>query len=292
MTRSLPIILWWMLFQSTLALAIDAPFSDLSLRDPEDFAEKAPVKEKQAQPEIPLIKAPIKPEIKANAKYPMSEEGIFLALNKLIVEENSKHSDFRLLLKKIVLPHRISMNEADACVFTFPTFAQEEVNSAHEALNIYGKLQNIVVNCKTVSENLNFTVFVKMNVSRKILVAKRNINKGESLSAASVEEQWSGMENESDESISSLTEVQGLVAKNLLMSGHPIKSLFFEKPLAVKRGEEITILMRSGDILISGKGKALNNGHTGEQIQIMYSASRKIIQGKVAADGTVEVGKW
>ncbi len=60
-------------------------------------------------------------------------------------------------------------------------------------------------------------------------------------------------------------------------------------PDAVKRGQRVTLLTKSGVVEVRMAGTALANGAVGERIQVENLSSKRILQGKVTQDGVVNV---
>jgi flagella basal body P-ring formation protein FlgA len=66
-----------------------------------------------------------------------------------------------------------------------------------------------------------------------------------------------------------------------------------EQPMAapklVRRGQPVTLVVRSGTLTISAQGRALSDGRAGDLVRVVSSSSRTI-DGIVEGPGTVRVG--
>ena len=62
-----------------------------------------------------------------------------------------------------------------------------------------------------------------------------------------------------------------------------------ERPRLVKRGQIVDLLISQGGMKISGKGKALEDGGSGESIRVIYEATKKDLRATVVGPDRVEV---
>ena len=60
--------------------------------------------------------------------------------------------------------------------------------------------------------------------------------------------------------------------------------------VAVKRGQQVTLVANSGGILVRMRGTAMADAGIGDRLKVKNSASTRIVEGTVLADGSVEVG--
>ncbi len=89
-----------------------------------------------------------------------------------------------------------------------------------------------------------------------------------------------------------LAEYAALVGKELkrtIASGQPIYSTDIKTPDLVKRDELVTMLVARGGMTIAATGKALENGGKGTHIRVQNMVSKQIVEGEIAAPGTVLV---
>ncbi len=82
------------------------------------------------------------------------------------------------------------------------------------------------------------------------------------------------------------------IGKQVRMSLKPGTILRFshlEKPVIIKRNQEIYIVARGRNFIVRAKGIALQNGKKGEFIKVKNLSSKKILQAKVISEKEVEV---
>lgn len=82
----------------------------------------------------------------------------------------------------------------------------------------------------------------------------------------------------------------GREARVILHAGRPLRAADLGPPALVERNAPVTLLYRSGLLTIAAEGRALGRAGAGETVRVMNIASRSIVTGRVAPDGTVLVG--
>jgi flagella basal body P-ring formation protein FlgA len=85
-------------------------------------------------------------------------------------------------------------------------------------------------------------------------------------------------------------EAVGLEARVTLYAGRAIRHGDLGPPALVQRNQIVTLVYRMGALGITAEGRALERGGLGDGIRVMNLASRSTITGRVAADGSVDVG--
>lgn len=90
--------------------------------------------------------------------------------------------------------------------------------------------------------------------------------------------------------VQSSDELVGMVARRTLLPGKPIPRNALREADVIQRGQTAQIIFKSGPLLISGYGKALEPGAVGDIIALRNVDSGSIIRGQVLADGSVLLG--
>ena len=86
-----------------------------------------------------------------------------------------------------------------------------------------------------------------------------------------------------------IDEVKGMILRQSLAKGSIVPPKALKQRHMVKRGDIITILAESDNILIRVKGKALMDGYRGQSIRIKNTRSTRELQGEVIDSGVVKV---
>ena len=87
-------------------------------------------------------------------------------------------------------------------------------------------------------------------------------------------------------------EAESLVGKRVrraLRAGEVLHKGLIETPPVVRRGDLVTMKLRSGGLLLTAQGRARDNGVAGETIRVRNSASNKEVLCRVAGPGLVDV---
>lgn len=89
--------------------------------------------------------------------------------------------------------------------------------------------------------------------------------------------------------IVSAQQAAGLEARRTLRSGVPVRASDLTEPRLVRRGEPVTITLRSGGLTISAIGRALADGALGEPVRVFSEATNQTLDGVVESAGRVRV---
>jgi len=87
--------------------------------------------------------------------------------------------------------------------------------------------------------------------------------------------------------ILSSDDLVGLTPRRMVLEGKPIQTSDVESPVMVERGDLITMTFTEGPLVLSAKGKALQDGALGDYIRVVNLSSNKTIEAVVS--GTREV---
>ncbi|QHQ36451.1 flagellar basal body P-ring formation chaperone FlgA [Algicella marina] len=86
-------------------------------------------------------------------------------------------------------------------------------------------------------------------------------------------------------------EVIGREARVTLYPGRPIRRGDVGAPAVVERNQVVPLRYATGGLFIETEGRALARAGVGDLIRVMNITSRTTVTGRVAPDGTIEVGK-
>lgn len=84
-------------------------------------------------------------------------------------------------------------------------------------------------------------------------------------------------------------DVIGLTPRRISYAGKPILKNELQRPQIVNRGETVTILFKEGPLILTAKGKSLQNGAKGDLVRITNLSSSKQIDAIVTAQNEVVV---
>ncbi|MBP2645295.1 MAG: flagella basal body P-ring formation protein FlgA [Firmicutes bacterium] len=89
--------------------------------------------------------------------------------------------------------------------------------------------------------------------------------------------------------ITDISKVVGLMTHRAITAGMPLNESMLSKPPVVQRGSSVTIIVKSGDSVITACGMALQQGAEGEIIRVQNLNSKKVLNARVVDENTVEI---
>lgn len=81
----------------------------------------------------------------------------------------------------------------------------------------------------------------------------------------------------------------GMEAKHPLPSDQPLRVGDIRAPLIVTKGSLVTMVVQSPTMMLTSKGKAMEDGAKGDAVRIQNTQSKVIVEGEVISPGTVRV---
>lgn len=124
---------------------------------------------------------------------------------------------------------------------------------------------------------------------RHILVANRNIGRGDILSMADFELQPRNVSTLGNSTLSDPARAVGQEARRPIGLGDSIRTTHLTAPRVVEKGDAVTVTASAGGIAVLTSGVALRHGKVGDQIRVQNLKSERIIKARVTARGQVEV---
>ncbi len=92
-----------------------------------------------------------------------------------------------------------------------------------------------------------------------------------------------------DGALSLPEEAVGQQARITIYPGRPLHAADLGAPTLVARNEAVVLRFAVGGLSIVAEGRALDSGAEGESVRALNLASRNIVSGRVAADGSLLV---
>lgn len=138
-----------------------------------------------------------------------------------------------------------------------------------------------------VYEKISLRYNVK--VYEDIIIAAKPIAPHEPLTADNLAYQRTDVARITGSYFTDISKLSGLNAKRAIATGALISDISLEKPILVKRGSNVTITARSGDMAITASGEALQDGTEGQIIRVQNTNSKRIITAKIVGEGLVQI---
>jgi flagella basal body P-ring formation protein FlgA len=138
------------------------------------------------------------------------------------------------------------------------------------------------------------SVVAEAAVVRDVVVAKRAINRGETIEGRSLKLEQRRFTDASQIGVTDLAAVVGHQARQLIHAGEMLAVRSVEPRPLVKRGDPVTIWMRQGGLVIKAAGRAQAAGSLGQMIEVARDGTRRkqdLIDAVVTGPATVSVGE-
>lgn len=136
-----------------------------------------------------------------------------------------------------------------------------------------------------------WTVYVPVKVKayKKVLVTKRPLKRGESLSKQDVKLATQDLSGLRSSYLTEATQAVGKTLKRSIPAGTVLTTALLTSPSIIRRGQMVTLLSRSGGLQVQASGKALMDGASGQRIRVQNKTSKKVVEGVVISAGVVQI---
>lgn len=125
--------------------------------------------------------------------------------------------------------------------------------------------------------------------STEVPVLQASMKAGEIISSADID--WVDAPSRTllPDTVLDADDLIGKTPVRTVVAGAPIRDNDIKAPLVVERGEHITILYTVGGMQMTAKGKAMQNGATGDMIRVVNLSSNRSVTGEVTGNALVKV---
>ena len=157
----------------------------------------------------------------------------------------------------------------------------------------YGRrVGNITVGVRCTGKN-NWSLFVPMSVQvyRNVVVANKPLARGTVIQQSDLILEKRNISAFSSQVFSGIESVVGMQLTRPVQIGMPINQNGVKQPIAIKRGNLVTLLAKNSSIEVRMEGLALSDGAIGSRIKIKNKRSNRVLEGTVKSSTVVEV-KW
>lgn len=212
-------------------------------------------------------------------------------LGKRIAEINSNLFQVEVRLGKVQLARKMKVRPGNFSI-RFPQLNAENirVNDDWIQANLNGFVRiDVEIANEGEGRIQAFPVRTKFEIFRQYPVATRSLKKGDLLKKSDFNFEARKVTALSRSLVDSPSILDGHVLKSDLAVGEVPRLNQLGDVYLVKRGGVVALRIHSGGIVIQGKGKALMRGGMGDQIDVVYDATKKRLSGKIVGESTVEV---
>lgn len=129
---------------------------------------------------------------------------------------------------------------------------------------------------------------VALNTYRNVVVASQPLQRGSTLTASQLQLKEIDVAQLHSQYFTTLEAVAGKQVRRPVRDGAVISADAIEEPIAIRRGDNITIIANSGGLTVKMQGTALGDGRIGEQISVRNQSSERVIKAIVQGKGEVQ----
>lgn len=84
-------------------------------------------------------------------------------------------------------------------------------------------------------------------------------------------------------------DLPGLEARRDIARGEPLTAAVLRVPPLVRSGDEVEVIVRIGDVRVTGTGFASGSGRLGDTIRVRPPETRRLLTGRIVGPGRVEI---
>ncbi len=146
----------------------------------------------------------------------------------------------------------------------------------------------VKVSCEQGS---SWTIYVQSEVVRfgYVMVAKRALHRGEIISQEDIEPRRASLGLIRGGYITKTENILDWEARKNIAIGKIVSPNAIRRPLLVKRGDVVVIIVKSKTLEVKMSGIAKSSGAKGETIRVINRSSKKVVEGVVIKAGVVQV---
>lgn len=146
---------------------------------------------------------------------------------------------------------------------------------------------NVQLSCPGLSR---WTILVPTQaiVYRPMAVASRNLQRGELVSDSDIEVSVLDASQYRQGYTSNPEDIVGKEIKHPLSKGDAFRESLLDAPLAIRRGDEVSVEALAGSIRVDTTGTAVSDGRIGQKIRVKNNQSAKILSATVIGAGKVQ----
>lgn len=151
-------------------------------------------------------------------------------------------------------------------------------------------LGNTTVGVRCTGSN-TWTLYVPVKVSLfgNVVTATRPLSRGMVVHAEDLKLAEKDLTRIQASYFTDISQVAGKQVTRKVTMGKPITSAMVKAPLQVERGQRVNLIVASGKLVVRMTGKALEDGASGERIQVRNISTKRVLEGVVMSATMVQV---
>ncbi len=136
--------------------------------------------------------------------------------------------------------------------------------------------------------NLFLQFLPRILVERQLPVARHDLPAKAVFRAEDSAMAWVPWTRSSGRSLRDANGLPGMSLVRPVQAGQTLMLRDFERPLALRRGDSVQMVQRSGDLTISSNAVVITQGAIGDRIEVQSTATKKRLRAVVKSAGSVE----
>jgi flagella basal body P-ring formation protein FlgA len=149
-------------------------------------------------------------------------------------------------------------------------------------------LQVRISNPKDPDDKSLLQATVSFNVERLLPVLKQTVVAGSVIESSQIVMAWIPMRRGFQDFATDPNLISGKKARQSIASGEVIPVRYLDSPLAVIRNQQVTMIVRRGDLEIASRATTVDQGSVGQTVEVVNAATKKRMRARVIDDKTVE----
>jgi flagella basal body P-ring formation protein FlgA len=121
-----------------------------------------------------------------------------------------------------------------------------------------------------------------------LVAAKHTLNRGKVLNKQDLEYKSVDLGKHRHQGETGIDQLVGLTVKREIDKGTVISTRYLEKQYLINKNEHISLQINTATFSANVKAIALEDGQLGEVINVKNLSSKKVVQGRVIAQGVAE----
>ncbi len=183
---------------------------------------------------------------------------------------------------------RLALDRRSTSIFVSPD-ASPSVAVSNLKISERGRRFSATIAAPADQPEVELTVYGKYFSVVEIPVPTRRLGRGQRISSNDIE--WTEIDANriQQDTITEAEQLVGMEARRFLRARTPVRLGDVRQPLLVSRGRPVILIIRTRFMKLTTRGKAMDNGSSGEIVRVINLHSQRVIEGVVVDADTVEI---
>jgi flagella basal body P-ring formation protein FlgA len=161
--------------------------------------------------------------------------------------------------------------------------------AAEAAANAGGSAWTVKLRC-TAPSAWSLYVPVTAQTHAAVVVLRRFVPAGQPIPAEALQVEERSLDRDDAGLFAQTALVAGRIARRPLLAGTVLSTEMVDAPVAVQRGQAVTLLLHAGPLEVRAAGRTLAAAAVGQRVMVENLDSHRTVEGLLRDDGLVEAG--